>query len=333
MLAPVTVLIPNFNGERLLEDCIASALHQSLPPSEVLVVDDASTDRSPLLAAELGARVLNLPKNRGFAHAVNSGVLNSAAEWVAIVNSDVMLAHDWLAKLLDAARANHASYACGPITRRDQAAILDGSYDLLSRGACPWRAGSGFALAELRSPNGFWFPSFTALLIRRDLFLEAGSLDETFGSYLEDVDFGLRLRKLKRRGLFVPSALASHIGSATFGVWSYRATRLQSRNQMLLVARHYPDDWFRRFGRAVFAGQLLWGLLALRRGVFRAWLGGKLDAFRVWKVFRDGSTHLDADWLDSNLAVSERGILDWQGRPPRDFYWRWYFRLAGSKGY
>lgn len=329
MPAPVTVLIPNFNGERILEDCVASALQQSLPPSEVLVVDDASTDRSPLLAAGLGARVLALPVNLGFAHAVNSGVLQSFTEWVAIVNSDVVLASDWLSTLFNSARANQADYACGPITRRNQATILDGSYDLLSRGACPWRAGSGFPIAELRLPDGFWLPSFTALLIRRDLFLEAGSLDETFGSYLEDVDFGLRLRKMKSRGLFVPTALASHLGSATFGAWSYRATRLSSRNQLLLVARHYPDGWFRRFGRAVLAGQLLWGLLAFSRGVFRAWLAGKLDALRVWSVVRNRSTHMDADWLASNLATCERGILNWQGHPPRDAYWRWYFRLAG----
>jgi len=184
MPAPVTILIPNFNGEKFLEECVVSALRQSLAPCAVLVVDDASTDRSPQLAAELGARVLALPENRGFAHAVNSGVLHSSTEWVAIVNSDVVLADDWLATLLDSARANQAAFACGPITRRNEATILDGSYDLLSRGACPWRAGSGFPRDGLRLPDGFWTPSFTALLIRRDLFLEAGSIDEIFGSYI-----------------------------------------------------------------------------------------------------------------------------------------------------
>jgi GT2 family glycosyltransferase len=330
MTAPVTILIPNFNGEELLEECIASALGQSLPPAAVLVVDDASTDRSPRLAVELGARVLALPANRGFAHAVNSGVLESTTEWVAIVNSDVALARDWLELLLDAASASGASYACGPITRRDRTAILDGGYDLLSRAACPWRAGSGFPLAELRLPGDFWLPSLTALLIRRDVFLATGALDETFGSYLEDVDFALRLRRTDRHGVFLPSALASHRGSATFGAWSPRATRLQSRNQVLLVARHYPDGWFRRFGRAVFAGQLLWGLLALRSGVFGAWLAGKLDAARLWRNVRVNSTPFDFDWLAPRLAACERGIVEWQGRRPRDSYWRWYFRLAGN---
>ncbi len=329
MPATVTVLIPNFNGARILEACIASALSQSLPPSEVLVVDDASTDLSPQLAAKLGARVLALPKNQGFAHAVNVGVLHATTEWVAIVNSDVTLARDWLANLLDAATANQAEYACGPITRSDDVSMLDGSYDLLSRSACPWRAGSGFPLAQLRPPEGFWLPSFTALLIRRELFLEAGSLDETLGSYLEDVDFGLRIRHLDHRGVFVATALASHVGSATFGAWSYRATRLQSRNQMLLVARHYPEGWFHRFGRAVFAGQLLWGVLALSKGAFLAWLAGKWDAFRIWSDVRKHSTHLDADWLSANLDACERDILHWQGQPPRDTYWRWYFRIAG----
>lgn len=330
MSAPVTILIPNFNGAGLLEECIASALAQSLPPSVVLVVDDASTDRSPQLSADLGARVLSLPDNRGFAHAVNCGVQESSTEWVAVINSDVVLAQDWLALLLDAANSSHASYACGPITRHGEDGILDGAYDLLSRGACPWRAGSGFPLSELRPPGDFWLPSFTALLIRRDLFLQTGSLDETFGSYLEDVDFALRLRRMEHASVFVPSAVASHRGSATFGAWSPRSTRLQSRNQVLLVARHYPVGWFRRFGRAVLAGQLLWGLLALRKGVFGAWLAGKFDAARLWNRMRERSTPMDSDWLTARLAVGERDIAAWQGLPPRDAYWRWYFRLAGK---
>ena len=182
MPAPVVVIIPNFNGARLLGESVGSALAQTLPADEVLVVDDGSTDHSPQLAISLGARVLALGRNQGFAHAVNAGVLAAPTEWVAIVNSDVTLAPDWIARSLAAARAAHAEYACGPITRHDDSGVLDGGYDLLSRAACPWRAGSGFPVAALRLPEGPWLPALTALLIRRQTFIDAGLLDETFGS-------------------------------------------------------------------------------------------------------------------------------------------------------
>ena len=330
MPAPVVVIIPNYNGASVLGDSLYSALGQTLPPLEVLVVDDASTDHSPALARSLGARVLNLGRNQGFAHAVNSGVRDVAAEWVAIVNSDVTLAPEWLAQLLPAAQSGNADFACGPITRHDEPAILDGGYDLLSRAACPWRAGAGFPLATLREPEEPWLPSLTALLIRRQSLIDAGLLDENFGSYLEDVDLAIRLRRLQLKGVFVPDARAAHWGSATFGAWSSRATRLQSRNQALLVARHYPRGWPRKFGWAVVVGQLLWGVLALRHGVAGAWLMGKLDAVRSWRRLRRVCTSIEADRLARDFATWERAILDWQGDPPRDAFWRWYFRLAGK---
>jgi len=329
MPAPVVVVIPNFNGAHLLRESVGSALSQTLSPCEVLVVDDASTDQSPQLASSLGARVLALDCNQGFAHAVNAGVLDASAEWVAIVNTDVTLAPDWIARLLAAAQAAHAEYASGPTTRHDDPGILDGGYDLLSRAACPWRAGSGFPVAALRVPEGPWLPSLTALLIRRQTFIDAGLLDETFGSYLEDVDFALRLHRLEIPGVFDPGARAAHRGSATFGAWSSRATRLQSRNQALLVARHYPNGWVGEFGRAVFVGQMLWGALALRHGVAGAWLLGKLDALGSWRRLRRICTPHEAGRLTANFAAWERAILDWQGDPPRDAFWRWYFRLAG----
>ena len=332
MPAPVIVVIPNFNGAHLLGECVGSALNQTLPPGEVLVVDDGSTDDSPQLAVSLGARVLALGRNQGFAHAVNAGVLDARAEWVAIVNSDVTLATDWIARSLAAAHAAHAEYAGGPITRYDNPGVLDGGYDLLSRAACPWRAGSGFPVATMQVPQGLWLPSLTALLIRRQTFIDAGLLDEAFGSYLEDVDFALRLQRREVPGVFVPDARAAHRGSATFGAWSARATRLQSRNQALLVARHYPDGWLNEYGRAVFAGQLLWGALALRHGVASAWLLGKLDALRSWRRLRRICTPLEAGRLAANFAAWERAILDWQGDPPRDAFWRWYFSLAGKQG-
>ena len=328
--APVTVLIPNFNGRDLLPDAIRSALAQDLPPAEVLVIDDASTDDSPSFAPTLGARVVTQSANRGFASTVNLGVGACATEWIAIVNSDVVLGAGWLSGLLQAATDAGADYACGPLLNAAHPHLLDGGYDLLSLGGCPWRAGNGFPAAALRPPPAAWLPPLTALLIRRTAFLAAGRLDERFGSYLEDVDFALRCLKLGLRGVFVPKATATHRGSATFGTWSPRATRLLSRNQLLLVARHYPSGWPARSARALLAAQLLWGGVACRHGQLLPWLYGKFEALRLWPRFRAQSDPFPLEAFRTHCEAWEHEIRAWQGKPPRDVYWRWYFRLAGS---
>ena len=53
----VSVVIPVYNGEKFLGDAITSALHQTVLPLEVIVVDDGSTDRTPQIAADFGPPV------------------------------------------------------------------------------------------------------------------------------------------------------------------------------------------------------------------------------------------------------------------------------------
>ncbi len=95
----VTVIVPVWNRRDLLERLLGGLRAQSLAIAEVLVVDDGSADDSADLAASLGARVIRMGAQRGFAGAVNRGIRESRTPLVAIVNSDVELAPDWLEKL------------------------------------------------------------------------------------------------------------------------------------------------------------------------------------------------------------------------------------------
>jgi glycosyltransferase involved in cell wall biosynthesis len=99
----VSVVIPSFNGERYLGAAISSALDQSLPPLEVIVVDDGSTDGSAGVALSFGPRVrLIRQPNRGSAAARNAGLFAAKGSWVAFLDQDDLwdpakLAKQWLA--------------------------------------------------------------------------------------------------------------------------------------------------------------------------------------------------------------------------------------------
>lgn len=313
-----TAVIPVHNRADLLRRLLESVRGQTVAFREIVVVDNASTDGAAEVARAFGCRVIAMSENAGFARAVNCGWRAAASPWVALLNSDVELDRLWLERL--AACAAQASFATGTILNAANHEIVDGTYDLVSRSACAWRAGHG---APAREAGADAFPIAiapgTACIFRRDVLDRLNGFDERYVSYLEDVDLGLRCLNEGFTGVYVPDAIAYHHGSATFGSWDPRVVRLTSRNQLLLVSRHYDAALFRSCFGAILAGQLLWGLIALRHGCPLAWLAGKWDGLRGFHLEGRPSVR-----LVEFLAASETEIRRRATGP----YWRWYFRLS-----
>jgi len=130
------------------------------------------------LAISLGARVLALGRNQGLLSRRERRRTRRAAEWVAIVKQPTSrLAPDgssWLARRR--ARRRHAELQPAvPITRHDDPGASRRRIRLcFPARPCPWAGRLRFPVAALRVPEGPWLPSLTALLIRRQTFIDAG---------------------------------------------------------------------------------------------------------------------------------------------------------------
>lgn len=300
---------------------------QTRPPDEIIVVDNGSEDGSAEAAEQAGARVIRMGENAGFARAVNEGIRQARSEWVAIVNNDVELQADWLAHSLECAAGTNAWFVAGRLYRAGSSVVLDGAFDAVARSGCAWRCGEGRADGpEWERARSIWFAPFTAALVRRELFDRVGLLDEDFGSYLEDVDFGLRCAAAGAEGRYEPRAVGWHRGSATLGRWHPETVRQLARNQLLLVAKHYPENWHVEFGWPVLVGQLLWGLVALRHGTGLAYAKGKLEGMRKFGEY--SRTPERSRPIAEVLRESERTIEELQRASGFDWYWRLYFRLT-----
>ncbi|HJT89485.1 MAG TPA: glycosyltransferase family 2 protein [Bryobacteraceae bacterium] len=324
----LTAVVPVWNGREHLRTLFRSLQAQSRPASELLVVDNGSTDGADLLARECGARVIPMGRNAGFAAAVNRGIRESRGEWIAILNSDVELAPDYFERLLSAA----APFATGKILSARRKDRIDATFDTLCRGAVSWRTGhmrpDGPAFSAARA---IYSPPWTAVLFRAEVFGRVGLLNEDFESYLEDVDFGIRCAGAGISGLYVPEAIAWHQGSAALGSWHPETVRRMARNQCYLVARHYPRPLLVRNAWAILAAQLLWGGLAARHGCGWAWLRGKLQGLRRALRLRRISAPLSPAVLQPLLAADERLICSLQRQTGFDWYWRLYFLVTRSE--
>jgi hypothetical protein len=325
-----TAVIPVHNRADLLERLLDTIEQQTVPFAEVVVVDNRSTDGAPDLARRRRCRVIDMGENAGFARAVNRGWKAASTESVAILNSDVELDGRWLERM--SAGMGVSGYASGMILDAANRSAIDGTYDLVSRAACAWRAGQGELSghgepATETQPAPIAIAPGTACLFRRDVLDRLGGFDERYHSYLEDVDLGLRCIREGLAGVYIPDAVAYHRGSATLGRWNPQVVRLISRNQLLLISRHYDRALFFSCFWPIVAGQLLWGLVALRHGRPLAWMAGKLEGLRDFRLEARHSPQSSAK-LREFLMASESEIRRRATGP----YWRWYFRLVASAG-
>ena len=322
----VSAIIPTWNQAPLVAAVLDNLRRQTIPPAEAVVIDNGSTDNTVALSERAGARVISLGENRGFAAAVNAGILESRSEWLLILNNDVDLNPDWIEKALDAAREESARFVTGKLLQARCPERLDGTWDLVSRAGCAWRCGYNALDGELwNQRRRIRFASFTALLIERSVFDKAGLLDTRYGSYYEDVDFGIRCALAGITGVYEPSAMGRHLGSATLGTGT-RSTYFISRNQVLLASK---------FGLVqlslwrVFLGQGLFLASRLTQGTFGVAIQGKWHGLRLSSSWRRYDS--DTQRIREMLEQSEADIERFQKLIGFDLSWKLYFSFAGRR--
>jgi len=321
----VTAVVPHWNRRELLAALLENLAQQTRPFDEIVVVDNGSTDGSVELAKQLGARVIELDRNLGFAAAVNRGIAATHSDFIAIINNDVTLAPNWLEVLLAQTASKEIAFATGKILSAADPSLLDGAFDEVSRAACSARCGSGKPDAPIwNQPRKIRFAPMTAALFRSEIFQRIGGLDEVFGSYMEDVDFGIRCAVAGYAGTYVPAAVAYHQGSATFGRWSADSVWRISRNQVLLAVKHFGAQP----RLPIVIGQALWGFVALRHGCGGAFVRGKLAGLRDKRLLTAKQSGLETTGqLAAILEASEREIFEVGKQTGFDNYWRAYFWL------
>jgi GT2 family glycosyltransferase len=316
----VAAIIPHWNRRDLLEPLLASLHAQVRPFDEIILIDNGSTDDSADLAHRLGATVLRLGSNLGFAAAVNRGIKATNADWIAILNNDVTLSPDWLEILL----GTNAAFATGKILNAADPSLIDGTFDEISRGACAWRCGQGKKDSPLwNQPRQIRIAPMTAAIFRKSLFAAVGPLDENFGSYLEDVDFGIRCALAGFQGAYIPTAVAYHRGSATWGAWNKDTVKRIARNQILLTVKHFGGQP----GWPIVAGQMLWGLVALRHFRGASWLRGKISGWKTARALYRRKITASEERISNLASIGEAQIFALQQQAGFDRYWRAYFWL------
>ena len=239
----VTVIIVNYNGGNLLQNCLASLIRQTCDSFDVIVVDNDSRDGSidRLAPLEKNIRVIRLKENIGFARANNLAARQTQASWIALLNPDAIAMPDWLEQLLLASRRYPEIAAFGSTQiNADDPSRLDGAGDVYHAFGIAWRGNAGKSVGTLPPEGEVFGPCAAAAMFRRRDFLQVGGFDEAYFCYLEDVDLAFRLRLAGHRCVQVPKAEVTHVGSALSGRRSEFTLYHSTRNRVWTFLKNMP---------------------------------------------------------------------------------------------
>jgi GT2 family glycosyltransferase len=222
----VSIILVAHNDEGDLGVSVPAALAQTGVATEVIVVDNASSDSSREAAgrfASKGVRLLALPENRGYAGGMNAGILASAGRYLLCLNPDCRLTPSFasvLAARLDEPSASGVGSASGKLLRAEGSelaatAVLDSAGIYRTSSGRHFDRGAGRRDdGQFEQEEGIFGASGAAAFYRREALesvrISTGYFDEDFFLYREDADLAWRLQNGLWRCLYVPGAVAYH---------------------------------------------------------------------------------------------------------------------------
>lgn len=241
----VTVVIPNYNGIKYLDDCLEALYAQSAECGfRVIVVDNGSTDGSVGQAKEKFPRVewICLKENTGFCHAVNEGIKASATEYVILLNNDTKVYEGFVQNLYEAIEKDKRIFSVSAkMLQWDNPELVDDAGDRYCVLGWGFARGKGKPACDYDKPVKIFSACGGAAIYRKEIFEKIGYFDELHFAYMEDMDIGYRAQIYGYRNMYEPKAQVLHFGSASSGSrYNEFKTILASANNVYVIGKNMP---------------------------------------------------------------------------------------------
>lgn len=259
MSKKVAVVVLNWNGSSLIPHYLPALVeHTPAEVADLIEADNGSTDESlEILERDFPTvKALPLGANLGFAAGYNRAIAQlEGYDYICLLNDDVMVTPGWLEPLVAFLDAHPEVVSVQPTIRWERrpemleyAGALGGYVDRLGYPYCRGRIFG--TLEEDRGQYGqepmpvFW-TSGACMLCRREAYVAAGGLDESFRAHQEEIDLCWRWQALGHDLYVVPESVVYHWGGKSLSADNPRKTFLNFRNNILMLRKNLPEHALR----------------------------------------------------------------------------------------
>ncbi len=267
MSPKVSVIIANWNGEAILEACLHSIFeHTQRVSFEVIVVDDASTDRSAELIRTKFPKVnlIENERNIGYAATNNRALAVAQGKYLLLLNNDTILQNDAISLMATYLDEHEEVGVCGGTLLNPDGSLqhsfgnvpslkleLVGLFSLHRFYRKTFAPALGVIPYNIKNPIEVEMIVGADLMIRASLARELGLYDETFNAYFEDAELCFRVKKKGLKVVYLPEPKITHLYSYSFGKLNAGDVRKISRKARQMASgykqfckKHYSYWWF-----------------------------------------------------------------------------------------
>lgn len=324
----ISAIIVTYNSQEWLDDCLSSLLAQSIPPQEIILVDNGS-DHSPaewLQTHYPAVRLLRLETAQSLAFAINRGAELARGSYFLLLNPDLTLEPDAVEQMYHIAQAHSDCAAVAPKLRFSWAhAFLNGLGNQVN--AFSWGTDNGLGHLDLGQFDTWSeLPSacFAAVLISRAARDTIGPLAEGFSMYYEDLEWCYRARLLGKKIMAAPLAVIyhtqgqrAHTGQGAGLSLQKLANITDGRLRFALRLWRAPTLWRSLFGYA------LADLALIARSTLRFRLAESRAVLRGWGKFLRSipAIRRERGDLQARRVISDKRILSLQRESPPPLIW------------
>lgn len=297
----VSVVTPNYNGERFLETFFESLNNDSELIDEIIIVDNGSDDGSKEYiranSFNFSVKIIENSENMGFAPAVNQGILEARNEYIFSLNNDTEIKKGSIRALVDLISSDDEIFSVqAKMLQYNNKELVDDVGDEYNLLAWTKKTGENHNSNEFTQVKEIFSSCAGAAMYKKSLLTEIGMFDANYFAYMEDVDLAIRSRIYGYKNLLCPDAVVYHIGSATSGSrHNDFKVRLAARNNVWTVYKNLPIPMKIVNFIFLFLGFLIKYVFFVKKGFGSTYLSGLREGLstrnKIDKVkFRTGNT-------------------------------------------
>jgi len=278
----VSIIILNYNAGQILLDCFESVIKTNYDNFEIIIVDNASEDKSYRKCKEKfeRTRIIENEKNLGYCEGNNIGIREAKGDYIVILNPDTIVESNCIEELISAYSKFGEGLYQPKILSLNEKQVLQSTGNMLHI------FGFGFAKDKGRKDGEgdeeikkIGYASGTCLFTSRNVLDKVGLLDSFLFLYHDDLDLGWRASQIGINSYYVPKSKIYHVESYSLK-WSAKKFYWLERNRKYCLLTHYSKNTYAKMYSSLCLVDLFVWFFYISKGFLGAKIKAELDIRR-----------------------------------------------------